>query len=100
METGRTWGATGSLLIDALAAAVPLRIAELKERGGPSSQDYDWVRSVVPDLLGSEGDCLMFHSRERGQTAKVFNALARGLAVMAFCPGGVRWCGEHWEATA
>jgi hypothetical protein len=34
----------------------------------------------------------------RGEAAKVFNAVACGLAILAYCPGGVTWGGNHWEA--
>lgn len=33
-----------------------------------------------------------------GLIAAGFNALAEGLAHLAFCPGGVTWCGSHWDA--
>jgi hypothetical protein len=35
---------------------------------------------------------------KRGELAKVFNAIARGLACLAYCPGGVVFAGNHWEA--
>lgn len=35
---------------------------------------------------------------ERGDVADGFNLLAQGLALLAFCPGGVVFAGHHWEA--
>jgi hypothetical protein len=29
--------------------------------------------------------------------AEVFNAMSMGLAILAFCPGGVTFAGNHWE---
>lgn len=35
---------------------------------------------------------------ERGTVAAGFNVIAQGLALLAFCPGGVVFAGEHWQA--
>ena len=35
---------------------------------------------------------------ERGAVAADFNLIAQGLALLAFCPGGVVFAGHHWEA--
>jgi hypothetical protein len=37
-------------------------------------------------------------TKPREGPAEVFNALACGLAILAYCPGGVTWGGSHWEA--
>ncbi|HEU4582678.1 MAG TPA: hypothetical protein VFS67_30685 [Polyangiaceae bacterium] len=37
-------------------------------------------------------------SSERGTVALGFNRIAQGLALLAFCPGGVVFAGEHWQA--
>lgn len=34
-----------------------------------------------------------------GEMADAFNAVAQGLACLAFCPGGVVFAGYHWEVT-
>lgn len=36
---------------------------------------------------------------DRGKLAAGFNLLAEGLALLAFCPGGVTFAGHHWEAS-
>jgi hypothetical protein len=36
---------------------------------------------------------------ERGDVADGFNLLAQGLALLAFCPGGVVFAGHHWAVT-
>lgn len=33
-----------------------------------------------------------------GEMTGAFNAVAQGLACLAFCPGGVVFAGHHWEA--
>lgn len=35
---------------------------------------------------------------EQGDVAAGFNLLAQGLALLAYCPGGVVFAGQHWEA--
>lgn len=37
-------------------------------------------------------------SRGNKGAAEVFNAVAKGLAILAYCPGGVTFGGQHWEA--
>jgi hypothetical protein len=34
----------------------------------------------------------------KGELGKAFNAIAQGLACLAFCPGGIVFAGHHWEA--
>ncbi len=34
----------------------------------------------------------------KGDLALCFNAMAQGLGLLAFCPGGIVFAGHHWEA--
>lgn len=34
----------------------------------------------------------------KGALGEAFNAVAQGLALLAYCPGGVTFAGQHWEA--
>lgn len=47
--------------------------------------------------IGSHGDDLLFKSKQKGKTAKVFNVLADSLARMAFFPAGVKIFGMCFE---
>ena len=93
-------------LLIALSAAVPLYIMELQAQGGPVQEQYPSCSEVeqllgakgVARLLGAKGDVLLFGEGKKGEAAGVFNAMARGLAILAFCPGGVTFFGQHWEA--
>lgn len=91
------FGLIGDLLTISLSAAVPLRIMEYKQRDGPTEDDYTRVRAFAW-VLGEKGDILQFRGAKKGETAEVFNGLADALAVLSFCPGGVKFRGEHWEA--
>lgn len=83
-------------LLPLLQIAVPLAIAELQSRGGPTDRDVAEARAFSSEL-GSRGDILLYGGR-RGEAAALFARLARALAVGAFCPGGVSFVGARWEA--
>lgn len=87
----------------ALSASVPLLIFELRELAGParSRRIQAWTSAeAVDQLAGTEAPSLMFGAGkgQRGEAARTFNALAKALAAMAFCPGGVTFAGQHWCA--
>lgn len=84
-------------LLSALDAAVPLWMLEL-DRMTPEIRELDrqvWARRSA-DAIAAHGDVLQYGSRRKGETAKVFNALAQGLAAAAYQPGGVTFAGRHW----
>ena len=87
-----------NFLSAALSVAVPLHIYELRLSGGPTDADIIACRAFADDL-GSHGDVLLFGSKKKGETADLFNRLARAIAVLSFCPGGVHLFGEHWTST-
>jgi len=80
-----------------LSAAIPLKIAEYKCRGGPTDDDVRRVRGYA-DTIAERADNLLYRGKKPGEAAALFNQLADGLAVLAFCPGGVRFAGERYEA--
>lgn len=92
---------TRVLLGAALEAAVALRIAQLRRLDEAAfARSFD--RAVLERLaqtVAEHGDDLLFRSRQRGASARVFNAVADGIALLAFAPGGVTLLGQHWEAT-
>ncbi len=84
------------LLLMTLEVAVPLWIQRWRGRS--------WVERLVrsaecAEIVAAKGDVLQYGGgpREKGEAAKAFNALAEGLAIVSFCPGGVKFCGLHWE---
>lgn len=83
------------ILASALDCAVALRILEIQQRGGPTDSDWDRAREIG-QLLGEKGDLLMFTGKKKGESAKVFNETAYGIAILSFCPGGVKLFGRHW----
>jgi hypothetical protein len=88
-------GPNADLLYITLSAAVPLWIEELK------CKPYDYVQErarVCGDTVAEKGDIIQFRSKKKGETAKAFNALAEGIACLAFSPGGVKFGPLHFEA--
>jgi hypothetical protein len=78
-----------------LEAAVPLWIDKHKH----TSVEARIARArELADVVAGHGDDILFRSKRKGESAKAFNALAEGLALMAYQPGGVSFAGEHWEA--
>lgn len=89
---------TNSLLSIFLSVAVPLRMMELVGRGGPTTDDMTRAQEAS-NLLGEKGDVLLFGSKREGETAHIANELAFSIAVLSFCPGGVRTFGQHFDAS-
>jgi hypothetical protein len=83
------------LLAISLSAAVPLWIEEFKRR--PWSELIAIAKEAC-QIVAEKGDIIQYRSKKAGETAKAFNALARGIAVLAFSPGGIDCFGLHFEA--
>jgi hypothetical protein len=86
-------GRTASLLGMSLQMAVPLWAFELRAR--PADLLLARASGELADIVASKGDVIQF--KVKGETAKAFNALAEGLAILSFCPGGVTFMGDHYE---
>jgi len=76
-----------------LSGAVPLIIQEYALGHRILNMD----RPDLTEQIAAHGDSLMYLSK--GATAKTFNALAEAVAIMAFCPDGVTFLGQCFEAT-
>jgi hypothetical protein len=51
-------------------------------------------------MVAHHGDNILYRSKKKGESAKAFNALAKGLACLAFAPGGVNAFGGHWQTNS
>jgi hypothetical protein len=83
-----------------LQAAVPMWIDRMRDwdprsieqtahdLADPISCSQGIAAMVDPDARGTE---------RKGELSKSFNAVAQGLACLAFCPGGIVFGGHHWE---
>jgi hypothetical protein len=93
------------MLCVALNVAVPLWIEVVRLMS--DEQRTEVAAECAPVFSGEKKDDVRgrhgsgperFACGMSGNTREVFNALARGLAVLAFAPGGVNYLGIHWEA--
>lgn len=86
-----------SLLVGLLATAVLVEIDRMRGMGEP----YRLATArKCGQYIAEHGDNVLFRSGDRKHTtAKAFAVLARGLAVLAFQPGGVTFAGHLWCAT-
>ena len=82
------------MLRSTLGVAIPLWVFELKKL--PWSE-IEKIAHESAQVIAEKGDLLMFKSKKKGETANAFNALAKGLAALSFCPGGVTFLGDHYE---
>jgi hypothetical protein len=78
------------VLMTTLELAVPLH---LFEQAGWDDARRLAAAAEAADTVASHGDDLQFRGK---YCAQAFNALARGLAVLAAAPGGVTFRGRHW----
>ena len=86
-----------NLLETMIVPAVFLRIATMKDQGGPSAEDRRKVQETA-DMLGEHGDVLIHGGGKKGQCADLFNRTAHAIAVLAFVPGGVEIFGTRFAA--
>jgi hypothetical protein len=84
----------------ALQTIVPLIIAELQASGGITEQDIARAQPLVKRLVDGVGhaDDVLYSAKKPGTTTQRLGELARGVAILAFVPGGVDIFGLHFEA--
>jgi hypothetical protein len=85
-----------ALLSAHLSFAVPFAIAEMRECGGPTESDREFV-AAFGQILAEKGDVLLYGGR-KGEATELVNQLVRALAVLAYQPGGVSVFGLSFEA--
>ena len=86
---------TGEHLTVALSAAVPLWILDMKTKSWPEIQK---IAQDAAQVIAEHGDDILFKAKKKGESAKAFNALAKGIAALSFVPGGVKLFGMHFES--
>ncbi len=96
-----------ALLQIALEVAVPMWHAELEAMRAQFGTGEVGVGLFWDELkrrcdaaclvVAEKGDLLMFRGKRRGESAAAFNALASGVACLAYAPGGVTVLGTKWE---
>lgn len=86
-------------LADFVGAFVPLLIAEWRrsEAGQPTDTEIADIRQRYAAMI-ARGDGAELLYREPGKTGQSAGLLLEALAMLSFVPGGVRFCGHHFEA--
>lgn len=84
-----------------LGAVVPMWIETL--RPWHPDRRVAKARELVEIIAYEQGVAALCETEARGtarkgELGKAFNAIAQGLACLAFCPGGIVFAGHHWEA--
>jgi hypothetical protein len=79
-----------------LEVAVPMWIDRLRHS---TAEQRQAIGQRCGQHIASHGDDLMFRGK-RGSSAEAFNALAEGLAALAYCPGGVSFASMHFCTAA
>jgi hypothetical protein len=85
--------ADSTALMGILMLAVPLHIDELR---GCSETERMALARECAQTVTEKGDVILYRSSRKGETARAFNALTKGLAIAAYQPGGVTFGGQHW----
>lgn len=80
------------ILRASLEASVPIAIHDLRYH---SWEELQRLATESSTAIASHGDDLQFGGKK---CASTFAALARGLAALAYVPGGATFLGIHWCA--
>ena len=85
-----------SLLQATLSVAVPMRIAELRDKPIEEILDPEALRSIQTRLAEAREEVLYGGK----YCADGFNAVSDGIARLAFLPGGIDVFGMHFDASS
>ena len=80
-----------------LEIAVPLWWISLELPGSFDTIQKSGLIETIGTLLSEKGDLLFYQSKKKGETAEVFNVLAKGMAFASVAPGGFDLFNFHWE---
>ncbi len=101
MRIEESQGDTDSLTKALLGLAVPMWIDKMRHWRWAYRQEV--ARKLVDIICSEQAIAAMCDPDARGTARKgglggAFNAVAQGLAILSFCPGGIVFAGHHWEA--
>lgn len=91
---------TRDLMRTCLELAVPLWVQRFRDEG-KSLRRLLGEAQACADLVAEKGDLLQFSGKEKSakeDCKEAFNALAKGMAISSFMPGGVKAFGLHFES--
>lgn len=100
-STGHNPGMMSGLLPMSLAVAVPLWAQKMSHLPIEVILDTQAINRVG-DIVGLCGEAILYKIKKSDAnpgSAEAFNALAEGIARMAYLPGGIKTFGMHFEYT-
>lgn len=80
---------------------VPRFVAYIKERGGVNEEEWQWLKcesdnpECLKGILGRADEYLLYPKNWKTFQQGLF-VLVRGLAIMSFIPGGIRFFELHF----
>jgi hypothetical protein len=86
----------GNILPLMLDAAVPLWVFEFQKLTVDERQEK--IKECEKDDLCLRLEYVLHRGPKEGDSARAFNDLAKAIALLSFCPGGVNAFGRHWDA--
>ena len=90
-----TWN--DALLVIHIQTVVPLTIMGIISSGGLTDSHIRKAQEYA-NVIAEKGDLILFKSKKKRGSAEAIHALCYGLAVLAFCPGGVTFAGQHFSS--
>ncbi len=94
---------TWSLLMQRLMARnVPRFIAHIKEKGGVSEEEWRWLICTddnpnYPEALLMRADEYLLYPKDNQLFQKGLFVLVKAIAIMSFCPGGIKFLGLRFS---
>ena len=95
--SGRDHGGEGDSLASMLGCAVPLWMFIYRQQG-PEARQRELERLNDPENdFYLRLEYVLHKGPKPGDTAKAFNDLAKAIALLSFCPGGVCVFGQRFQ---
>lgn len=92
---GKDHNGLGSSLALSLSCAVPLWMFHY-QRAGPQVRESD-LKELQDSDFALRMQYVLVKGPKEGDTARAFNDLAKAIALMSFCPGGVCAFGQRYQ---
>ncbi|MDF5718176.1 MAG: hypothetical protein PUP93_31000 [Rhizonema sp. NSF051] len=81
---------------------VPRFIAHIKQRGGVSDSEWQWLQSPIdcpefPEGIFARADEYLLYPKTKEKFQKGLFVLVKVLAILSFCPGGIKIFGMYFS---
>lgn len=98
MAGSSPYGASSdSTLATRMYAAIPLWVLHLQEMDEAAFHST-WRRWIAKANALPVSEAILYPDANRAEAGQHFNAYAKAIAALSFCPGGVPMFGRRWES--